>query len=368
MTIKKIFENFDYWLMLIIMVIFTFGVLAIASATNVQTDGLSRQFTMQIIAFGIGIVLIIAMQFFDYEVFGEFYYIIYGLAIAVLLLVYVPGLGVIRNNARSWIAIGPIDIQTSELAKIGFIIFFAKFLEKNRGVKSFLDILKCVLIMLPFLGLVIKQPDLGSALVFVLIGFGMMFIAGLPYRYLFIGAAASAVGFPIIYGQLKTHQKQRIDAFLNPNDTSLPGNYHVMQSKITMGSGQLYGKGLFQGVYHRLNYLPVQESDFIFAVFVEEMGFVGGAAIIALYIIFLLRLIHLSRKTKDDFGSYIIIGIIFMFAFQIIENIGMTMGVMPVTGITLPFFSYGASSIVTSMLALGLAESIYVRRKKSTFI
>jgi rod shape determining protein RodA len=112
----------------------------------------------------------------------------------------------------------------------------------------------------------------------------------------------------------------------------------------------------------------VQESDFIFAVFVEEMGFVGGAAIIALYIIFLLRLIHLSRKTKDDFGSYIIIGIIFMFAFQIIENIGMTMGVMPVTGITLPFFSYGASSIVTSMLALGLAESIYVRRKKSTFI
>jgi rod shape determining protein RodA len=354
--------------MLIIIIIFTFGVLAIASATNVQTDGLSRQFKMQIVAFAIGFVIIIAMQFFDYEVFGEFYYIIYALSIAVLLLVYIPGLGIIRNNARSWIEVGPIDIQTSELAKIGFIIFFAKFLEKNRGVKSFLDILKCVLIMLPFLGLVIKQPDLGSALVFLLIGFGMMFVAGLPYRYIFIGAVASAVGFPLIYSHLKSHQKERIDAFLNPNDTSLPGNYHVMQSKITIGSGQLYGKGLFQGVYHRLDYLPVQESDFIFAVFVEEMGFVGGAAIIALYTLFLLRLVHLSRKTKDDFGSYIIIGIIFMFAFQIIENIGMTMGAMPVTGITLPFFSYGASSIVTSMIALGLAESIYVRRKKSTFM
>ena len=354
--------------MLIIVVIFTFGVLAIASATNVQTDGLSRQFKMQIIAFLLGIIIIFAMQFLNYEVFGEIHYAIYALSIIVLLLVYVPGLGVIRNNARSWIALGPIDIQTSELAKIGFIIFFAKFLEKNNGVKSFLDIIKCILILSPFLLLVVRQPDLGSALVFVLIAFGMMFVAGLPYRYILLGSVASAIGFPLIYGQLKDHQKQRIDAFMNPNDTSLPGNYHVMQSKITIGSGQLYGKGLFQGVYHRLDYLPVQESDFIFAVFVEEMGFIGGALIIALYILFLLRLVYISRKTRDDFGSLIVIGIVFMFAFQIIENIGMTMGVMPVTGITLPFFSYGASSIVTSMIALGLAETIYVRRKKNTFM
>lgn len=368
MNIKKIFTNFDYWLFLLIAVIFTFGVLAIASATNVQTDGLSRQFKMQIIAFALGIIIMLVMQFLNYEVFGEIHYLIYGLSIAVLLLVYVPGLGVIRNNARSWIALGPIDIQTSELAKIGFIIFFAKFLEKNNGVKSFLDILKCLVSLAPFLALVMAQPDLGSALVFVFIAFGMMFVAGLPYRYILMGAVTAAVGFPLIYNNLKDHQKQRIDAFLNPNDTSLPGNYHVMQSKITIGSGQLYGKGLFQGVYHRLDYLPVQESDFIFAVFVEEMGFVGGAFIIGLYILFLLRLVHISRKTKDDFGSLIIIGIVFMFAFQIIENIGMTMGVMPVTGITLPFFSYGASSIVTSMIALGLTESIYVRRKKSTFL
>ena len=129
----------------------------------------------------------------------------------------------------------------------------------------------------------------------------------------------------------------------------------------------MYGRGLFQGAYHRLNYLPVQESDFIFAVFVEETGFVGGIAVIGLYLLFMLRMIYISQKIKDNFGSSIIIGLVFMFAFQIIENIAMTMGKMPVTGITLPFFSYGATSIVTNMIAIGIVEAIYIRRKKGTF-
>lgn len=368
MNLKKAITNFDYLLIAIILIIFSVGVIAIASATNVQTDGITRQFKMQIISFVIGLVIVILMQMIDYEVFGEFYISIFFISLGVLLLVYVPGLGVIRGGARSWIEIGPIDIQTSELAKIGYIIFFSKFLEKNRGVQTFKDILKCGLILAPFLGLVLKQPDLGSGLVFVLITFGMMFVNGLKYRYITLGAAVSVVGLPLIYRMLESHQRERIDAFLHPEDLTLPGNYHVMQSKITIGSGQMYGKGIFQGVYHRLDYLPVQESDFIFAVFSEETGFVGGLALIFFYFLFLIRLLILSYKAKDEFGSNIIIGIIFMFAFQIIENIGMTMGVMPVTGITLPFFSYGASSIVTSMIAIGLVETIYVRRKKGTFM
>lgn len=368
MNFKKAITNFDYLLMAIILIIFSIGVVAIASATNVQIDGITRQFKMQIVSFAIGIVIVILMQIIDYEIFGEFYLSIFFISIAVLLLVYVPGLGVIHGGARSWIQIGSIDIQTSELAKIGYIIFFSKFLEKNRGVKNFMDILKCGLILMPFLVLVLKQPDLGSGLVFVLITFGMMFVNGLKYRYIALGGAISAVSSPFIYKLMASHQKERIDAFLNPEDLTLPGNYHVMQSKITIGSGQMYGKGIFQGVYHRLDYLPVQESDFIFAVFSEETGFVGGLVLIILYFLFLLRLLILSYKAKDEFGSNIIVGIIFMFAFQIIENIGMTMGVMPVTGITLPFFSYGASSIVTSMIAIGLVQTIYVRRKKGTFM
>ena len=368
MNFKKAIANFDYLLMAIILIIFSIGVVAIASATNVQIDGVTRQFKMQIISFIIGIVIVILMQLIDYEIFGEFYLSIFFISIGMLLLVYIPGLGIIRGGARSWIQLGPIDIQTSELAKIGYIIFFSKFLEKNHGVKSFVDILKCLLILMPFLALILKQPDLGSGLVFVLITFGMMFVNGVKYRYIALGAAVSAVALPLVYKLMESHQKERIDAFLNPEDLSLPGNYHVMQSKITIGSGQMYGKGIFQGVYHRLDYLPVQESDFIFAVYAEETGFVGGIALIILYFMFLLRLLILSYKAKDEFGSNIIVGIIFMFAFQIIENIGMTMGVMPVTGITLPFFSYGASSIVTSMIAIGLVQTIYVRRKKGTFM
>jgi rod shape determining protein RodA len=140
-----------------------------------------------------------------------------------------------------------------------------------------------------------------------------------------------------------------------------------MQSKITIGSGQLFGKGLFQGVYHRSDYLPVKESDFIFAVLGEELGFVGCALVIALYFAFLSRMLNMAKKSKDTYGSLIIVGITFMFAFQIIENIGMTIGLMPVTGITLPFISYGGSSVMTSMMAVGLALNVYMRRKRSSF-
>lgn len=368
MNIKKILTNFDYWLMLIVIIIFAIGLVSIASATDIMNNGLTREVKMQALSFILGLVVIIIFQWVNYEVFGEFHKVIYVLSIVVLLLVYIPGLGITRQGSQRWIGLGPIDIQTSELAKIGFILFFAKFLEKMNGVKGIKEIIKSLAVMLPFLLIIMKQPDLGTALVFVFVTFGMMFVAGLKYRYILLGGIFAGVGLPLVYPRLEPHQRVRIDAFLNPDDMTLPGNYHVMQSKITMGSGEMYGKGFFEGVYHRLDYLPVQESDFIFAVFVEETGFVGGVILIALYFLFMMRLIHISRKVKDDFGSYVIIGFVFMFAFQIIENIAMTMGKMPVTGITLPFFSYGSTSLVTSMIALGIAESIYIRRKKGTFI
>jgi len=364
---NKILKNFDYVLMILVIVIFSLGMIAIASATNVPTEGVSRQFKMQVIAFVLGIIVMIVMQFFDYEILGDLYKVIYVVSLLLLLLVYVPGLGVVRNNARSWIALGPIDFQTSEMAKIGFIIAFSKFLEKNNGIQNIKDVAKCLILIAPFLVLLLKQPDLGSALVFMFIAFGMMFSNGLKYIYIISTGILGVIGFPFIYNNLKSHQQSRIDAFMNPNDTSLPGNYQVMQSKITIGSGQMYGRGIFQGIYHRLEYLPVQESDFIFAVFVEETGFFGGAIVILLYGLFLFKLITLCKKTKDDFGSNIIMGVLFMFAFQIFENIGMTVGLMPVTGITLPFFSYGASSVVTSLIALALVENIVVRRKKLSF-
>ena len=366
---KKIIKNIDYSLLILILTLFIIGVLIISSATNIQIMGLTRQVKIQVVAFVLGFVLMLVVMYFDYHTYGDFYKIIYGISVILLLLVYVPGLGVFRNNARSWIDLGIIDIQTSEIAKIGFIIFYAKYLEPKVGhLDNVKDLIVPVLVTSPFMILLLKQPDLGSALVFAAIAAAMLFYSKLNYKIIGIGILGLAGILPMSLKFLKPHQLQRIEAFMNPNDPSLPGNYHVMQSKITIGSGELLGKGLYKGVYHRYDYLPVQESDFIFAVAGEELGFVGGAIIISLYGILLLRLLYLAGKAKDSFGSLIIIGVLAMFFFQIVENIGMTMGLMPVTGITLPFLSYGGSSIITSMLAIGLVLNVYMRRKRSSFM
>lgn len=353
--------------MAIVLIIFSIGITIIGSATDAINLGLTREVKMQLFSMGLGLVVVFILQWINYEVYGEFYKWIYAIGIFVLVLVYIPGLGVDRGGSVRWVDIGPIDVQTSELAKIAYILFFAKFLEKIGGIKGFKEIFKSLAVLAPFLILVLRQPDLGTSLVFVFVTFGMMLVSGLKYRYILLGAITAGIALPIVYPRLENHQRVRIDAFLNPDDMSYQGNYHVLQSKITIGSGRMYGRGIFEGVYHRLDYLPVQESDFIFAVFVEETGFVGGIALIALYFLFLMRMIHISRRIKDDFGSNIIIGLVFMFSFQIIENLAMTMGKLPVTGITLPFFSYGSTSLVTSMIAIGLVESIYIRRKKGTF-
>ncbi|MGB3368797.1 MAG: rod shape-determining protein RodA [Acidaminobacteraceae bacterium] len=368
---KKMLSNLDYSLIAVVLIIFTFGLVMITSATdalNTLNGAIPRQVKIQIIAFIIGIFLVGLMLVINYNTFGELYRIIYVVSILVLLLVYVPGLGVIQNGARSWIDLGVIYVQTSEIAKIGFILSFAKYLENRFDeFNSIKDLFGPAIFILPFLLLLFKQPDLGSALVFIFIAFGMMFVSGLSYKIIAGGTVAAAISLPIIYRFLQPHQKIRIDAFLNPNDPSLPGNYQVIQSKITIGSGMVTGRGLFKGVYHRNDYLPVPETDFIFAVIGEETGFVGGVAVILLYFLMLYRMIMISMKAKDKYGMLVSIGITFMFAFQVFENMGMTIGVMPVTGITLPFLSYGGSSIITSMLALGIILNIYMRRKRQSF-
>lgn len=366
---KKLLKNIDYSIIFVIIVLFAIGIMIIASATNVQILGITRQVKIQIIGFGLGFLLMLITMFFDYSTYGDFYKVIYIGSILLLLLVYVPGLGVVRNNARSWIDLGFIDLQTSELAKIGFIISYAKYLEsKYNKLDSLQDLLVPFILPIPFIALIMQQPDLGSALVFVVITLAMLFYSGLNFKIIGIGLVALVGALPLSLRFLKSHQLERIEAFLNPNDPSLPGNYHVMQSKITIGSGQLLGKGLFNGVYHRYDYLPVQETDFIFAVASEELGFIGGAVIILLYGFFMLRILYLAGKSKDPFGSLMIIGVLAMFFFQIFENIGMTMGIMPVTGITLPFLSYGGSSLITSLIAIGLVLNVYMRRKRSSFL
>jgi rod shape determining protein RodA len=195
----------------------------------------------------------------------------------------------------------------------------------------------------------------------------MIFAAGANGGVLAKISGVALLSIPIAYNFMAFHQKQRIDAFLYPNDPTLPGYYQVWHSKVAIGSGSIFGKGLFQGTQKELEFLPVRDSDFIFSVIVEEWGFIGGGIIIGIYALFLYRMFRIARNAKNLYGSLIVIGIIGMFFFQIFENVGMTMGLMPVTGITLPFISAGGSSVVTNMIAMGLVLNICIRSKVINF-
>jgi rod shape determining protein RodA len=337
----------------------------VLSATDANFNHLNRFIKVQSLSFFIGLIIMFLIILLDYQMIGNFHWYIYIISILLLLSVYIPGLGIVRNNARSWIDLGPIDLQTSELTKLGFIIVLAKYLSnEDKKLETLKDLIIPALILLPILLLLLKQPDLGSALVFIFIFVGMLFISDLNLKMVFGGIIGLIISVPIAYKLLKPYQRLRIDAFLNPNDSSLPGNYHVMQSKITIGSGEIFGKGIFKGIYHKYNYLPVRESDFIYAVIGEETGFIGTSIVVVLYFALLYQLLIMGTKAKDKFGGLIIYGVMFMFAFQIFENIGMTIGLMPVTGITLPFISYGGSSMVTNFIAIGMVFNVYVRRMR----
>lgn len=365
---KKLVKHIDIGMILIVILLFFVSLVMISSATHITQQGLTRQVKVQTIAFFLGIFAIIFILFMDYNIFGTFPKFIYGVSILLLLSVYLPGIGKVQYGARSWINLGPIDVQPSEIVKIGFILSFAKFLEDRQNkldtIKDLIPV--AIYASVPIL-LILKEPDLGNALVFIIIILGMTFASGLNYKIIGKAMLAGIISLPVVYKMLAPHQRVRIDAFLHPSDLSLPGNYQVWNSKIAIGSGRLLGKGLYQGTQNNFNFLPVQESDFIFAVLVEEFGFAGGLTVLVLYFAFLYKMIKIAKNAKDVYGSLIVVGITSMFAFQIFENIGMTMGVMPVTGVTLPFLSYGGSSLVTNMIAVGIVLNIGMRRQKINF-
>lgn len=347
--------------------------LAILSITMMVStsydDGIviSREVIVQSAAYVIGIGLILIIINIDYTVFQDVIKWIYIGSIVLLLLVYVPFIGVEHFGARSWINLGFMDVQPSEIVKITFMILLADYLEKHKNdLRTFTGLGKVILYCAPFILIVVKE-DLGSALVFIAIFIAMVFYAGLDYRVFAKCAAVVILLIPFAYRFMAPHQKVRIDAFLHPNNLSLEGNYQVYQSKIAIGSGGLFGKGLFHGTQKSLKFLPVRNSDFIFSVICEELGFIGGACVIVIYAWLIYAIARVARTCKDMFGSLIVIGIIGMLSFQIFENIAMTMGIMPVTGITLPFLSYGGSSIISNMISLGFVYNIAIKNREIQF-
>ncbi|WP_051599268.1 FtsW/RodA/SpoVE family cell cycle protein [Metaclostridioides mangenotii] len=364
----KLIKQLDWKLITIVSVIFGFGLIILSSATHANSTGGFTQIYKQVLAFILGAGALIFILLFDYNVLGKYYKEIYLISLILLAVVLIPGIGAVRGGARSWIHLGPLDLQTSEIVKLTFIISYAKIVESKKGkLNTIKEIVPVLLYALPFIGLLLAQPDLGGAIVFICIIAAMLFLSGLSTKLIKRTIIIIVLISPLLYLAMADHQKVRIEAFLNPEDVTLQGNYQVMQSMIAIGSGGVTGKGLYNGSQNQENFLPVQDSDFVFAVVGEELGAFGMLFVILMFTLFIIRLLYIAKEAKDFYGSLIVIGVMGMFAYQIIQNIGMTVALIPVTGVTLPFISAGASSVLTSLANLGLVLNVYMRRKKINF-
>lgn len=363
-----LFKELDYTLILLTLLCTGFGIVMISSAVNSLSDG-SKYVIIQSVAAAIGFVLMAFLTAVNYEKAGSAWKVIYLGCIMLLVLVLIAGTGKADTGSKSWIRFGPIGIQPSEFVKIGFIITLSKrvadFGSELNEPKNILRLLAHLGILLFFIML---QPDFGTSMVFIFIFVGIVFAAGISYKYI-VTAIGTIVGIiPMAwFFFLEEYQKNRIRVFFNPESDPLGSGYHVIQSKIAIGSGQIFGKGLYQGTQTQLGYLPVKHTDFIFAVVGEELGLIGCLVVTAMLFAIVYRCLIDSSRTKSDMSRYICIGVACMFLAHIFENIGMCIGLMPVTGIPLPFFSYGGSSILTNYAAIGLVLSICMRKKSISF-
>ena len=363
----KLLKQLDWKLIVTLIVIFTFGIVILSSATHVNQTGNYSRLIKQSIAFLLGIGMIIFILLFDYNFLGQYYKEMYVASVILLAIVLTP-LGAVRGGAKSTLDLGPLDLQTAEVVKFTFILSYAKIVELKKGrMDNLKDITRLLMYAAPIIGLLIAQPDLGTAIVFCCIIAGIIFTAGIDYKILRKAIIVGIIALPIVYLSIDEYQQNRILGFLHPEDTSIQGNYQVMQSNIAIGSGGFTGKGLFKGTQNQEDFLPIQDSDFIFAVVGEELGVIGMVALISLFAYFLFRMLKIASESKDEYGCLIVVGVTSMFAYQIIQNIGMTISLIPVTGVTLPFISYGGSSVLTSMSSIGLVLNVCMRRKKINF-
>ncbi|WP_134700027.1 rod shape-determining protein RodA [Ammoniphilus sp. YIM 78166] len=363
------------WLIILILVGFgIFSYLGISGASpHLSLEG------KQVVWYIIGFVFLAFILLFDYNLIGNLSYVFYIIGLALLVgVLFTPPI----NNATSWYNLGFFSFQPAELMKIITIMTLAKYLSKrSEQEEPFSKIYELIpifaIIGVPML-LILIQPDLGNAVVFTGILMSMMIVGGVKGKHflLFGTLVASFFGLMIYLYQLKQeiffklikpYQWNRIVYWLNPELDPVGQGFQLKQSLIAIGSGQLLGKGINAGTQAKFGWVPVGESDFIFTVIAEELGFLGGSLLIFLFFFLIYRMVRIALDAKDAYGSYLVSGVIGMFVFQIFENIGMTIQLMPITGITLPFISYGGSSLVTNFIIIGLVLNVGMRRKKLMF-
>jgi len=361
-------RGYDAILISLVMAATFIGMLFVYSATK-SYDNQLKYVIVQAVAFILGLVFMYYVTQIDYEHLSSFWPFIIGFSLFLLVLVMFVGTGETSTGTKGWIRIGSIGIQPSELVKIGFIITLAKHLSIIEDDVNYIKNVAYLLLHLTVpVGLIMLQPDAGTAMVFVFIFIVMVFVAGIDWRYM-----ATAFGGFVIFAVtswfflLSNYQRERFLVFFNPEKDPGGFGYHVMQSKIAIGSGKIFGKGIFKGIQTQLGFLPEKHTDFIFAVIGEEAGLIGCLLIVALLIGIIIRCIYIGQNAKNSIGTFICIGVAGMWLFHTFENIGMTIGLMPVTGIPLPFVSYGGSSLMTNFIALGLVVSVRMRRRTINF-
>jgi rod shape determining protein RodA len=360
---RRLAQCFDWGLLGIVALIGGVGLMTLYSAvTSGTANPYATLFLKQTVWYCVGFVLMIGAFLFSYKYFEQWGNLIYGACIVLLL--WVEWFGKYVGGSRRWLEIGPASLQPSELVKLGVIIILARYYAKmvnTRGLSLRELIRPMILTLIPFV-IIVRQPDLGTGMVIVLIALSITVFVKIQRRALMYIISGCTVAVPLVWFFLKGYQKRRILTFLDPERDPLGAGYHIIQSKIAIGSGMLSGKGYLKGTQNALDFLPEQHTDFIFSVLAEEWGLVGSGMLLVLFFLLILWGLNIAQSCRDPFGTILSVGATAMIFWQVVINIGMVMGLMPVVGVTLPFISYGGSSIITVMIAIGLLMNVSMRR------
>jgi len=363
---RRLIRNFDWVSFCTIVVISLIGIMTIFSATRPPGDAPQATFYIkQVVWLLISICALVAVVSFDYIWLGRIALPIYIAGVLLLIVVLISGR--VGMGAQRWISIGPLSFQPSEFFKLIFIIMLTSYYSLQRESMNTFALLRVffMIVFLPFV-LLFKQPDLGTAVVVLLIFTSLSLARGLQKKLLVTLVIIGLVSLPfvgnILWTGLKDYQKNRLIAFIDPQADPTGIGYHINQSKIAIGSGEFSGKGFMKGTQGPFRFLPEKHTDFIFAVYAEEWGFMGSLFLLSLYFVLIMRGLDTARKAKDEFGRLLALGITFMFSIYFFVNVGMTLGIMPVVGIPLPFMSYGGTALLSNFISAGVLISIRTRR------
>ena len=362
-------KQFDYILFTAVLLLTAIGIIALSSAVKTIPGG-DKMLVKQVVSVIIGITAALVINMIDYKDFKTIGFILYYGSIVLLVLVLFIGTGKEKWGSNSWLILPVIgSFQPSETAKITFIMTIAVFFERLKESMDVKNIVKLAFYSMLPIGLILLQPDAGTAIVFMCMFGAIIYIIGLPYKYIFGSIMAFIISTPFLwFFILQPHQKNRIYGLLFPDSDKQGATYQINKAIEAIGSGKLFGKGLYRGLQTQSTTgVPVKESDFIFTVIGEEMGFIGGVLVILLVMLILFRCLYIARNSRDLYGSYLVIGYTAMYAFHFFQNIGMNIGILPITGIPLPFISYGGTAMITNFIAIGIIMSVSARRKKTIF-